>query len=129
MCILSAVLKVKSMLNLLKNITTRCAQSPKLKCDNELSKSEDKIKQWATIGLHYFPLDPSVFSERRRISCPAGKLSASQEKAFFMELITQSNNKPLIAQNYRCIHNTIQCALFMEGAKGERKMLWYANSF
>jgi hypothetical protein len=34
-----------------------------------------------------------------------------------------------MAQNYRSIRNNIQCALFMEEAKGERKMLWYANPF
>jgi len=34
-----------------------------------------------------------------------------------------------MAQNYRILRNNIQRALFTEEAKGERKMLWYANPF
>jgi hypothetical protein len=58
-----------------------------------------------------------------------GNYRASPEESFFMELINQNNSKPLMAQNYRSICNNVQCALFMEEAKGERKMLWYANPF
>jgi hypothetical protein len=69
-------------LNLPKNTTTRCAQSPKPKSDNELSKSEDKIPQWATIGLRYFPLNPGVLRKARDFLSSWANIGFSRRSIF-----------------------------------------------
>jgi hypothetical protein len=114
---------VKITLNLPKNTTTRCAQSPKPKCDNELSKSEEKNSVMGYNWTALLSAEPWGFSERRRISCPAGQISASQEEAFFMELIIPSNNKTLMAQNYRSIRNNIQCAVHRRSKRRKKNVM------
>jgi len=104
------------------NTTTQCAQSPKPKCDNELSKLEDKIQQWATTGLRYFPLKPWVLRKAKDFLFSWATM-ASQEKEFFMELIIQSTNKPLMAQNYRSICNNIQCAVHGRSKRRKKNVM------